>query len=192
MAQRQIGLAMGEPPATRGFTPSVFALLPRLFERCGRSVRGSITGFFTVLVEGDDMSEPIADAVQSILDGHLWLSRDLANRGHYPALDMLHSISRVMSDITGDEHKKFARQVIKLIATYKDIEDLVNIGAYAPGANAEFDLAVQAQPAINQFLSQGMDEYVSIDQTLEQLKQLNDAIAHAGNRDFTAGASLVG
>jgi len=135
MAQRQIGLAAGEPPATKGYTPSVFALLPKLLERAGQSDRGSITGFYTVLVEGDDMTEPVSDAVRGILDGHVWLSRDLANKGHYPAIGVLESISRVMSDVADSPHLAVARKVRRLIATYHDIEDLVNIGAYVSGSN---------------------------------------------------------
>jgi flagellum-specific ATP synthase len=176
MAQRQIGLAVGEPPATKGFTPSVFALLPRLLERCGRSSLGSITGFYTVLVEGDDFAEPISDAMRGILDGHLSLSRHLANRRHYPAIDMLDSISRVMVDIVGEQHLQAAREVIRLIAIYRDIEDLVNIGAYAPGTNAEFDQAVQAQKAINQFLQQSIQQRVTFAQAVQELKVLGEVI----------------
>jgi len=176
MAQRQIGLAIGEPPATKGYTPSVFALLPRLLERCGRGPVGSITGFFTVLVEGDDLSEPVSDAMRSILDGHLWLSRDLANRGHYPAIDVLESISRVMPEITEDEHIEAARDIIRLTAVYRDIEDLVNIGAYAPGSNAEFDLAVQSRDIINQFLRQRIEEGVSYIDSVGSLKKLAEQI----------------
>jgi len=172
MAQRQIGLAMGEPPATKGYTPSVFAILPRLLERSGRSAHGSITGFYTVLVEGDDLSEPIADAMRGILDGHLWLSRDLANRGHYPAIDILESISRVMSDIADDEHLRAAREIIRLTAIYRDIEDLVNIGAYAPGTNPDFDLAVKMRPSINAFLQQPVQQGVSLTQALQSLREL--------------------
>ncbi len=176
MAQRQIGLAMGEPPATKGYTPSVFALLPRLIERCGRDHRGSITGFYTVLVEGDDLSEPVSDAMRSILDGHLWLSRDLANRGHYPAIDILESISRVMVDITDAEHQQAARLLTRLTAVYRDIADLVNIGAYAEGGNAEFDLAVRAHAFIDQFLQQGINEVVTYEQVLAQLKELTASL----------------
>lgn len=180
MAQRQIGLAMGEPPATKGYTPSVFALLPRLLERSGRGAMGSITGFYTVLVEGDDLSEPVADAMRSILDGHLWLSRDLANRGHYPAIDVLESISRVMPDVVDRGHQQAAREITRLVAVYRDIEDLVNIGAYAPGANPEFDLAVQMRESIQTFLQQSMYEGVEIKESNAALKKLAERIAAAG------------
>ncbi|MDB5355864.1 MAG: type secretion system ATPase, FliI/YscN [Phycisphaerales bacterium] len=153
-AQRQIGLAAHEPPATKGFPPSVFALLPEILERAGKTSQGSITGFYTVLVEGDDFNEPIPDAVKGITDGHLWLSRALANRGHYPALDVLQSISRVRGDVASRDHLRAAKRVLALTAVYQDIEDLVNIGAYIPGMNTEFDLAVQMRPHILQFLQQ--------------------------------------
>lgn len=161
MAQRQIGQVAGEPPATKGYTPSVFSMLPQLLERSGRTRRGSITGFYTVLVEGDDMTEPIADAVRSITDGHIWLSRSLAQRAHYPAVDVLQSVSRVMIDVTDDEHRRSAHEVQRLLAVYRDIEDLVNIGAYVPGANPENDLAVRSQGLINAFLRQGVQESCS-------------------------------
>jgi len=177
MAQRQIGLALGEPPATRGYTPSVFALLPRLLERCGRSLRGSITGFYTVLVEGDDLSEPVSDALRGVLDGHLWLSRDLANRGHYPAVDILESISRVMPDVVDEAHLQFARMVTHLTAVYRDIEDLVNIGAYAEGTNPEYDLAVRSRAEINQFLQQLIKDRFSFEQAKHDLKMLVERIA---------------
>jgi len=187
MAQRQIGLAMGEPPATKGFTPSVFALLPKLIERCGLSRQGSITGFFTVLVEGDDLSEPISDAMRGILDGHLWLARELANRGHYPAIDVVESISRVMPEVTEKDHLNQARKIIRLIALYRNIEDLVNIGAYAMGTNEELDLAVQAQGAINQFLQQAIEEEVTYDQALHELKDLSKTLIPA--RANTSGVN---
>jgi flagellum-specific ATP synthase len=163
-AQRQIGLAAREPPATRGIPPSVFALLPTILERSGRSRHGSITGFFSILVEADDFSEPIPDAAKGVLDGHIWLSRPLANRGHYPAIDVLQSLSRVRSDVTTPEHQRHAKRVLGLTAVYQDIEELVNIGAYVPGANLEYDLAVQARQKIVQFLQQD----VAIPQKLEQ------------------------
>ena len=153
-AQRQIGLAAHEPPATKGFPPSVFALLPEILERAGNTGTGSITGFYTVLVEGDDFNEPIPDAVKGIADGHLWLSRTLANRGHFPAIDVVQSISRVRGDVCDPEHLRATRRVLSLVATYNDIEDLVNIGAYVPGVNSEFDLAVQARPKIQSYLQQ--------------------------------------
>ena len=172
MAQRQIGLALGEPPATKGYTPSVFALLPTLVERCGNSEAGSMTGFFTVLVEGDDPGEPIADTMRGLLDGHIWLSRELAARNHYPAVDVTQSISRVMVDVTDAEHQQMARDITRLAALYKDIEDLVTIGAYATGSNPEYDLAVTAQDAINQFLQQPMHEGATYEQSRRQLHEL--------------------
>ncbi len=157
MAQRQIGLVAGEPPTTKGYTPSVFNLLPELLERSGRTKTGSITGFYTVLVEGDDMTEPISDAVRSITDGHLWLSRALANRGHYPAIDVLESVSRIMIDVADKAHLTAAREIQRLMATYRDIEDLVNLGAYSSGSNPEADVAIKAQPLVQEFLRQAID-----------------------------------
>jgi flagellum-specific ATP synthase len=172
MAQRQIGLAAGEPPATKGYPPSVFAMLPQLLERSGRTQRGSITGFYTVLVEGDDITEPIADATRGILDGHVWLSRALANRGHYPAVSVLDSISRVMVDVVDKEHRQAAQTVKRVLATWQDIEDLVNIGAYAAGTNPQFDLAVFGKPLIDEFLQQGVEEGVTMDQVRNGLLNL--------------------
>jgi flagellum-specific ATP synthase len=162
-AQRQIGLAAREPPATKGFPPSVFALLPQILERAGKTHNGSITGFYTTLVEGDDFNEPIPDAVKGITDGHLWLSRSLANRGHFPAIDVLQSISRVRGDVCDKDHVKAARRILSLTAVYQDIEDLVNIGAYAPGVNLEYDLAVQARPKIVAFLQQESSLPISLE-----------------------------
>ncbi len=157
MAQRQIGLAAGEPPTQKGYPPSVYALLPRLLERAGRTHRGSITGIYTVLVEGDDIGEPLADAVRGILDGHIWLSRALANRGHYPAIDVLNSISRVAPDVTTPEQQRATRAVRRVLATWHDIEDLVSIGAYVAGADPDYDLAVQTREPVNAFLRQERD-----------------------------------
>lgn len=157
-AQRQVGLAAGEPPATKGFPPSVFAQLPALLERSGRTSKGSITGLYSVLVEGDDMAEPIADACRGVLDGHLQLDRKLAERGHYPAIDVPGSISRVADDVTPPEHQTARRQVLKLVAAYRQVEDLVNIGAYAAGSNPDFDLAITCKPAIDRLLQQGGGE----------------------------------
>ena len=171
-AQRQIGLAAKEPPATKGFPPSVFALLPEILERAGKTGTGSITGFYTVLVEGDDFNEPIPDAVKGITDGHLWLSRALANRGHFPAIDVLQSISRVRPDVTEKEHQRMARRVLSLWAVYQDIEDLVNIGAYVPGASLEVDLAVQARPKILQYLQQEASAACGLEQAKTQLGEL--------------------
>ena len=171
-AQRQIGLAAGEPPATKGFPPSVFALLPEILERAGRTATGSVTGFYTVLVEGDDFNEPIPDAVKGISDGHLWLSRSLANRGHFPAIDVLQSISRVRGDVTDKAHQHAAKRVTALTALYQDIEDLINIGAYVPGKNLDNDLAKEARPRIVDFLRQDSQSPVTLDQAKKQLADL--------------------
>lgn len=175
-AQRQIGLSVGEPPATKGYTPSVFALLPEILERAGRTDTGSITGFYTVLVEGDDFNEPIADAVKGITDGHLWLDRALANRGHFPAVHLLQSISRVRPEVTDREHQQMTRRVCQLMATYADIEDLVNIGAYAWGANPLNDLAVRTQQKILEYLQQRTDAPTTFAQAKVQLIELYNAI----------------
>ena len=177
-AQRQIGLAAHEPPATKGFPPSVFSLLPEILERAGNTPTGSITGFYTVLVEGDDFNEPIPDAVKGITDGHLWLNRALANRGHFPAIDVLQSISRVRGDVADKDHLRAARRVLALWAVYTDIEDLVNIGAYVPGVNHEFDLAVQMRPQITQFLQQDWRSPVTFEQSKKQLMDLLVVIEH--------------
>ena len=172
-AQRQIGLAAREPPATKGYPPSVFSLLPQVLERAGRSARGSITGFYTVLVEGDDFNEPIPDAVKGIVDGHIWLSRALANRSHYPAIDVLQSISRVRNDVISAEQAKQIKRVLSLTAVFQDIEDLVNIGAYVPGVNIEFDIAVQSRQRILQFLQQDSRSPVTLDQSAKQLAEVS-------------------
>ena len=161
MAQREVGLAIGEPPATRGYTPSVFALLPRLLERAGTSANGSITGLYTVLVDGDDMNEPIADAVRSILDGHIVLSRRLATAGHFPSIDLLESISRVEPAITTPEQRELTREVRRLMAAYRDAKDLIEIGAYSPGANPVVDQAVLLKDRIDEFLRQDVGRTVS-------------------------------
>jgi FliI/YscN family ATPase len=171
-AQRQIGLAAREPPATKGFPPSVFAMLPMILERAGKTDRGSITGFYTVLVEGDDFNEPIPDAVKGITDGHLWLSRSLANRGHFPAIDVIQSISRVRSDVAEKAHVAAARRILSLYAIYQDIEDLVNIGAYVKGANLENDLAVEVRPKIVQYLQQEAQTPSNLEQAKKQLIDL--------------------
>jgi len=172
LAQREIGLAAGEPPATRGFPPSVFALLPRLLERSGRNDRGSITGFYTVLVEADDANEPISDTVRGILDGHIMLSRKLAHQAHWPAIDVLGSISRSMPDITTEEHRKAAENLRQLMAAYRESEDLISIGAYQPGSNRQVDISIQMRDNIQQFLRQGMNENAELPQTIDQLQQL--------------------
>ena len=158
MAQREIGLAIGEPPATRGYTPSVFALLPRLLERAGTSSHGSITGLYTVLVEGDDMNEPISDAVRGILDGHVVLSRELAHRNHYPAIDVLESISRLTSDLLEQGEVEAAGRVRETLATYRSREDLISIGAYAIGSDPKVDYAIAKKPDIDRFLRQSITE----------------------------------
>jgi len=158
MAQREIGLAVGEPPTTKGYTPSVFALLPRLLERAGTGRLGTITAFYTVLVDGDDMNEPIADAVRGILDGHIVLSRSLANKGHFPAIDVLASVSRVMNDLVAPEHRQASNSLKKLASVYKEAEDLINIGAYQRGSNLNIDRAIQYAVPIEQFCKQDVHE----------------------------------
>jgi flagellum-specific ATP synthase len=169
MAQREVGLAIGEPTTTRGYTPSVFALLPRLLERAGTSQTGTITGLYSVLVDGDDMNEPVADAVRSILDGHIVLSRKLAAANQYPAIDVLGSVSRVMPDVVDQNQYSAASAVRDILATYRDAEDLVNIGAYVPGSNARVDLALSKIEAIRHFLKQGVYETTSFQDTISQL-----------------------
>ncbi len=172
MAQREVGLTVGEPPATRGYTPSVFAMLPKLLERSGTGEKGSITGIYTVLVDGDDMNEPIADAVRSILDGHIVLSRSIAAQNHYPAIDVLGSVSRVMLDIVDKEHYKAAQQMRSIMATYREAEDLINIGAYATGSNANIDKAILAIDSVNAFLQQEVYEKMTADETIAKLLSL--------------------
>jgi len=168
-AQREIGLAIGEPPANRGFTPSVFSQLPKLLERSGTSVRGSITGFYTILVEGDDIDEPVSDAVRGILDGHVVLARRLAQKNHYPAVDVLQSISRLSLQVTGPRIQECAAAVKRLMATYAEAEDLINVGAYAAGTSAEIDEAVVKMPEINSFLVQGIREKSNLTETFQKL-----------------------
>jgi flagellum-specific ATP synthase len=169
MAQRDVGLAIGEPPATRGYTPSIFAFLPRLLERAGAGERGSITGVYSVLVEGDDMNEPISDAVRGILDGHVTLSRDLATRNHYPAIDVLSSISRIMNNIVSAEHLAAASGLRELLALYREAEELLNLGAYKHGSNPRLDFAIAHKGEIDAFLKQPVTEYSSFEETLERL-----------------------
>ena len=179
MAQREIGLALGEPPTTKGYTPSVFTILPKLLERAGTSAfDGTITGLYTVLVEGDDANEPIADAVRSILDGHIVLSRDLAMQNHYPAIDILGSISRVMADIVDDQQKKRAGQLKEILATYRKAEDLINIGAYISGSNANIDYAIDAIDRINAYLRQDIEETVFLEDSIVQLAALFTTSGH--------------
>ena len=173
MAQREIGLAAGEPPSSKGYTPSVFAFLPRILERAGKFDNGgSITGFYTVLVEGDDMNEPIADAVRSILDGHIVLSRELAARNHYPCIDVLNSASRLFSVVTQAEHRQQAGKIRELIAAYEKAEDLINIGAYQKGSNASIDLAIERHGEIDQFLIQERSEDAGFDESVLRLMQI--------------------
>jgi len=172
MAQREIGLAAGEPPTTRGYPPSVFALLPRLLERAGTSPAGSITGIYNVLVEADDMADPVGDSVRSILDGHIVLSRDLAAHNHYPAVDVLSSVSRVMVDVADRPHQDCARHLRSVLATYADAEDLINIGAYVDGSNSRIDYAKSKIDAINAFLQQDIEQGATYDETVGWLLEL--------------------
>ncbi len=171
-AQREIGLAIGEPPTTRGYTPSVFAVLPQLLERSGAGEQGSITGLYTVLVEGDDLNEPVADTVRGILDGHIVLSRELADQGHYPAIDILASVSRSMPHITDPEQRAAAAGLRRLAATYQSAEDLINIGAYAEGSNSEIDRAKEMIGPIREFLAQGAEEHIEWEETMKWLFEL--------------------
>jgi len=172
MAQREIGLAAGEPPSQKGYTPSVFNLLPRVFERAGNFRQGSITGFFTVLVEGDDLNEPIADAVRAILDGHIVLSRQLAAAGHYPAIDVLNSVSRLSSQIAPPDHLQAAQKIREALAAYHQAEDLINLGAYASGANPRLDAALRARPRLLEFLRQQATEKSPLEQTRAGLEEV--------------------
>lgn len=172
MARREIGLAIGEPPATRGYPPSMYALLPRLLERSGTSDKGSITALYTVLVEGDDMDEPVADTVRGILDGHIVLSRDLAARNHYPAVDILPSISRLASELMSPRHKQATAWLREMLAVYKEAEDMIQIGAYVRGSSKEVDAAIQAWPQIREFLRQEVDEPADFNVSLERLCKL--------------------
>ena len=172
MAQREIGLASGEPPVTRGYPPSVYAEMPKLLERAGTSDKGSITGLYTVLVDGEDFNEPITDTARSILDGHIMLSRNLAHKNHYPAIDVLQSISRVMSAIATKEHKALAGRLKSVLATYHESEDLINIGAYKHGSNKEIDYAIEKIDAINQFLMQDTMEKFSFEEIISMLQAI--------------------
>lgn len=177
MALREIGLSIGEPPSTRGYTPSVFSTLPKLLERAGNFENsGSITGFYTTLVESDDMNDPIGDAVRSIVDGHIVLSRDLAHKGHFPAIDILQSASRVMKSVSSPEHSRNAMKLREILAIYKESEDLINIGAYKMGANPKIDKAIKSIDAINDFLKQRTDDHCSMNQCLKQLMQITSGL----------------
>jgi len=179
MAQREIGLAAGEPPGQKGYPPSVFSLLPKVFERAGNFAKGSITGFFTVLVEGDDFNEPICDAVRAILDGHVVLSRQLGAMGHYPAIDILNSVSRLASRVASAPQQEAARKVREMLASYQQSEDLINLGAYAAGSNARLDAAIRLRPTLLEFLRQPPDVAAPASQTLEQLLALANQSASA-------------
>jgi len=185
LAQREIGLAAGEPPATRGYPPSVFALLPRLLERSGKTDRGSITGFYTVLVEADDANEPISDTVRGILDGHIMLSRKLAHQAHWPAIDVLSSISRSMPDVTTDEHRRHADSLKQLLAAYQETSDLISIGAYQAGSNPLVDAAIKMRDETLKFLRQGMSEQVPFPAAvagLGKLAQMRNTVARQTGR----------
>ena len=171
-AQREIGLAAGEPPAAKGYCPSVFSLMPRLVERLGCSELGSITGIVTVLVENDDLADPVADSARSLLDGHIVLSRKLAERGHYPAVDILASVSRLMPMVTSDAHKNAATKLKEIYATYADAEDLINIGAFSPGSNKRIDGAITLMDRINEFLVQPVRERTSLEETVRWLTDI--------------------
>lgn len=187
-ALRQVGLAAGEPPATKGYTPSVFAALPGLLERCGRTQTGSITGFYTILVEGDDLTEPVSDAARGILDGHVVLDRELGNKGHWPAIDVLRSVSRVAPDVTAEDHAEARQQVNRLMHAFAEVEDLVNIGAYASGSNPDFDLAIECKPAIDELLRQRPSETTSFEQSVERLMQTVATVRQYAARTRRAGA----
>ena len=174
MAQREVGLAIGEPPAQKGYTPSVFAMLPKLMERTGMSDKGSITAFYTVLVDGDDFNEPIADTVRGILDGHIVLSRQLAHKNHYPAIDILNSVSRLMKEIATEEQNKAASKARDILATYKEAEDLINIGAYEEGSNKEIDLAIKYIGNVNSYLKQGVNEVSQFEVSKSKLINMLD------------------
>jgi flagellum-specific ATP synthase len=201
-AQREMGLATGEAPATRGFPPSVFSTLPKLLERSGTSATGSITGFYSILVEGDDMDEPVSDTVRGILDGHVVLSRRLAQRSHYPAVDVLDSVSRLAIRVAPPEIQSAAEYVRRLLAVYAEAEDLINVGAYVAGTNREIDEALEKLPAINAFLRQAISERTTIEDTRAQLLEIAGratAQTEPGNTeeaerspDFSQVSSLIG
>lgn len=177
LAQREIGLAAGEPPSQKGYTPSVFSLLPKVLERAGNFPRGSITGFFTVLVEGDDFSEPICDAVRAILDGHIILSRQLASQGHYPAIDILHSVSRLTSQIASPRQQEAGRRLRQALAAYREAEDLIQLGAYVAGTNPSLDASVQLRPELLEFLRQEHATQSALEETLARMEQLAAKLA---------------
>ncbi len=172
MAQREIGLSSGEPPVTRGYPPSVYSEMPKLLERAGRASKGSITGLYTVLVDGDDFNEPITDTARSILDGHIMLNRRLAHKNHYPAIDVLQSISRCMSQVADREHKRAAGKLKNVLATYNEAEDLINIGAYKSGSNPDIDYAISMNKQVNEYLRQDVEEKVDFVESIERLKKM--------------------
>ena len=172
MAQREIGLSSGEPPVTRGYPPSVYSEMPKLLERAGRSSKGSITGLYTVLVDGDDFNEPITDTARSILDGHIMLNRRLAHKNHYPAIDVLQSISRCMSQVAERDHKRAAGKLKNVLATYNEAEDLINIGAYKSGSNPDIDYAISMNKKVNEYLLQEVEEKVEFEESIERLKKM--------------------
>lgn len=182
MAQREIGLASGEPPVSRGYPPSVYAEMPKLLERAGNSDKGSITGLYAVLVDGDDFNEPIADTARGILDGHIVLSRSMAQRNHYPAIDVLASISRVMTSVASKEHKQLAGKMKQILATYRDAEDLINIGAYRSGSNKNIDFAIKKIDAVNAFLQQETDEKFVFEDIIQQMRDIfaDDTVSEEG------------
>jgi flagellum-specific ATP synthase len=191
MAQREIGLAAGEPPTTRGYPPSVFGMLPKLVERAGRAARGSITGFYSVLVEGDDPQEPIADAVRGLLDGHIWLSRKMAGRGHYPAIDVLTSLSRLMTEITAKQQQDAALAVRELLGAYRDHEDLISIGAYRRGSNRSVDLSIDLQDEMNRFLRQRIDEPIKTADAAAALVRLHNRTTQSPTSASAAGPAAA-
>ncbi|MCF6460547.1 flagellar protein export ATPase FliI [Clostridium sp. Cult3] len=176
MAQREIGLAIGEPPVTRGFTPSVFAIMPKLLERAGTSSKGTITGLYTVLVDGDDLNEPVTDTVRGIIDGHIILSRKLANQNHYPAIDVLASVSRVMPNIIDKEHLRMANAIKDVMATYRESEDLINIGAYKMGSNKKIDTAIELKESIDGFLTQEVLKSYPFEETISMMNEIYSQI----------------
>jgi FliI/YscN family ATPase len=176
-AQREIGLAIGEPPATKGYTPSVFAMLPRFLERAGTSDTGTITGLFTVLVDGDDMDEPISDATRSILDGHIALSRLLAHRNHYPAIDVLESISRCMPEVVSGEHLGLCGRIKDLMSAYRENEDIIQIGAYAAGTNARVDKSIKVHDVLETFLRQDRTEKTGFNDTIKRLAEIDTLVS---------------
>ncbi len=188
-AQRQIGLAAGEPPATKGFPPSMFSMLPVLLERSGRTDRGSITGFYAILVEGDDLTEPVSDTCRGILDGHIVLSRELANRNHWPAIDVLESVSRVARAVTDADHQAARGEVVRLLSLYAEVEDMVNIGAYAPGSNPDYDLAIAMRPAILELLQQSPENHVNFETARSQLLELAGQVEQQRRKTHQAGGT---